>query len=88
LALWRLQRDDAYVGLLLAQLARFNERYGTGPHAQPLPGPGVPLFDGAFREARAALLQRGMALARGATLVDFVAAPVRAPGADARPWLE
>ena len=97
MAVWRMARDDAYVGAMLALLASFNARFGAGDGAKLLSpsaaGAPEPLFpasgaDGGAAAAQAAFLRRNAALARAATMLDFIAAPRRPADGDARPFLD
>jgi hypothetical protein len=97
MAVWRMARDEAYLGAMLALLASFNARFGAGEGARVLlasaSGGAEPLFpasggDGGAATAHAAFLRRNAALARGAVMLDFIAAPCRPPDADARPFLD
>jgi hypothetical protein len=92
MAVWRLRRDDAYVGAMLGLLSTFAALYGAqggplpaSPHAElfPAAGPG-----GGAAAAHAAFLRRTASLAAEAQLLDFIAAPRRPPDADARPFLD
>lgn len=97
MAVWRMARDEAYLGAMLALLASFNARFGAGEGARVLlasaSGGAEPLFpasgaDGGQATAHAAFLRRNAALARSAVMLDFIAAPCRPPDADARPFLD
>jgi hypothetical protein len=87
MAVWRLRRDDAYVGAMLALLATFNGLYGPAGGALPS-GAHVDIFPPSAAAAHAAFLRRTAALAAEAHMLDFIAAPRRPPDADARPFLD
>jgi uncharacterized membrane protein YgcG len=87
MAVWRLRRDDAYVGAMLALLATFNGLYGPAGGALPS-GAHVDIFPPSAAAAHAAFLRRTAALAAEAQMLDFIAAPRRPPDADARPFLD
>ena len=104
MALWRMARDDVYLGMLLNQISLFYEAYclvgpagtvgtvGTagraGSHVSALIPPPIPEEVLSAGPEHGAFVRRTAQLAREAQLLDLVAAPARAPGVDRRAFLD
>lgn len=83
LAVFRMPRDDAFCSDTLRLLARFAAAFGPGPSSRPVPpGSAVDLFahHGGTGAAHSAWLRRCSLLAASASLVDYIAEPVRPQG--------
>ena len=89
MAIYRLRRDDEYLALMLKLLALFCVQHVEQgkPGGVGWPQGRAELFaSGPAHAQQAAWLSRTKALARGATLLDFIGEPRREEGL-AGPWL-